>query len=137
VPQTLVQGVIKVNHDPQYAAYAGIKSTYSFIALSYWWSGMRKSIEDYVKCCDSCQRRKGDRNFQVRNFVYFYNPAIKPGLTKKFQFPWSGPFEITRMISDLNYEVADQNVKRQIVHVNRLKELTISILGRLSQTETP
>jgi transposase InsO family protein len=24
---------------------------------------MRKSIEDYVKCCESCQRRKGDREF--------------------------------------------------------------------------
>jgi hypothetical protein len=121
VPQTLVQGVIKGNHDHPYAAYAGIKSTYSFIALRYLWPGMRDSKEDNVKCCDSCQRRKGDSKFQVKDFVYLYNPALKLGLTKKFHFPWSGPFEITRKISDLNYEVADQNGKRQIVHVNRIK----------------
>jgi hypothetical protein len=40
---------------------------------------------------------------------------------KKFHFPWSGPFEITRKISDLNHEIADQNGKKQIVHVNSLK----------------
>jgi hypothetical protein len=61
------------------------------------------------------------RKFQVKDLVYLYNPAIKPGLTKKLHFPWSGPFEITRKISDLNYEIADQNGKKQIVHVNRLK----------------
>jgi hypothetical protein len=76
------------------------------------------------------------RKFQVKDLVYLYNPAIKPGLTKKLHSPWSDPFEITRNISDLNYEVADQNHKRQIVCVNRLKKSTISSLGKLSQTET-
>jgi len=54
--------------------------------------------------------------------VYLYHPAMKPGLTKKFHFPWTGPFQITKKISDLNFEIADQNSKKQVVHVNRLKK---------------
>ena len=46
---------------------------------------------------------------------------MKPGLSRKFRKPWSGPFKITTKISDLNYEIVYQNGKKQTVHVNRLK----------------
>ena len=58
VPQTLVQDVIKENHDPKYVAHSGMKRTYALISLNYWWPNMRKAIEDYIRKCDSCQRRK-------------------------------------------------------------------------------
>ena len=61
VPEILISGVIKENHDPVYISHPGAKITYDLISLRYWWPGMRKSIADYVKNCDSCQRRKGDR----------------------------------------------------------------------------
>jgi hypothetical protein len=54
--------------------------------------------------------------------VYLYNPALKPGLSRKFANPWSGLWQITKKISDLNYEIMDQKGKRQVVHVNRLKK---------------
>ena len=63
VPGTLVQSVLKQNHDQKYAGHPGIKRTYDLISLSYWWPGMRKSIEEYVRKCDSCQRRKEKREF--------------------------------------------------------------------------
>ena len=63
VPQNLMQGVMRLNHDPVYAAHPGIKRTYSLIALRYWWPGMWKSVEDFVKSCDLCPRRKGNREF--------------------------------------------------------------------------
>ena len=63
VPQTLVQDVIKAHHNPPYVAHPGVKRTHSLISLSYWWPGMRRSIEEYVKGCDPCQRRKEDREF--------------------------------------------------------------------------
>ena len=63
VPTSLIQDVIRANHDPSYIAHPGIKRTHSVIALNYWWPGMRKFIEDYVQKCDSCQRRKEDRQF--------------------------------------------------------------------------
>jgi hypothetical protein len=53
--------------------------------------------------------------------VYLYNPALKPGLSRKFANPWSGPWQITKKISDLNCEIMDQKGK-QVVHVNRLKK---------------
>ena len=41
----------------------GVKRTCELLALNFWWRGMRKSVEDYVKECDSCQRRKGSREY--------------------------------------------------------------------------
>jgi len=132
---------------------------------------MRRFIEGYIKKCDSCQRRKENREFtaplgevdqllknlkaslrlayrtvekanrkshqknerlynrkaklrkfHAGNLVYLFNPTVKPGLSRKFHKVWSGPFRITAKISDLNYEIVDPNNKKQIVHVNRLKQ---------------
>ena len=60
---SLVHYVMKVNHDAVYAAHAGFKRTCDLIALSFWWPGMRKSVQEYVQNSDSCQRRKNDREF--------------------------------------------------------------------------
>jgi transposase InsO family protein len=61
------------------------------------------------------------RKFQVKDLEVLCYPARNPGLTKKFYSPWSDLFVITRKISEFNYVIADQNNRRQIVHVNRLK----------------
>jgi len=57
---TLVDHITKYNHDAVCIAHPGM-SSYDLISLNYWWPGIRKSIEDYVKRCDPCQRRKGER----------------------------------------------------------------------------
>jgi len=62
VPRALIKRVIRENHDPAYAAHPGVKHTCELLALNFWWPGMRKSVEDYVKECDSCQRRKESAN---------------------------------------------------------------------------
>ena len=80
VPKSLIQDVIRANHDPSYDP--GIKRTHSVIALNYWWPGMRRTIEDYVQKCDSCQRRKEDRQFTA--------PLGSPEVPDR-------PFEITSM----------------------------------------
>ena len=46
---SLVHYVIKANHDAVYAAHAGVKRTCDLIALSFWWPGMRKSVQEYVQ----------------------------------------------------------------------------------------
>jgi transposase InsO family protein len=58
VPATLVLEIIRQNHDPVYVAHPGTKRTHDLIALHYWWPGMRKEIEDYIRKCDLCQKRK-------------------------------------------------------------------------------
>jgi hypothetical protein len=46
---------------------------------------------------------------------------MEPGLSQKFRKPWTGLYRITNKISDVNYEIMDQNNKSQVVYVNRLK----------------
>jgi len=65
-------------------------------------------------------RRVKLRKFKVGDLVYLYSPAMKPGLSRKFNKPCSGPHKITRVVTHLNFEIVDQN-KKQAVHVNRLK----------------
>jgi transposase InsO family protein len=79
----------------------------------------RKSRRKNKKLYD---RKAKLRSFQKGDFVYLFNPAVKPGLSRKFHKPWSGPYRITAKISDLNYEIESQNFKKQVVHVNRLKQ---------------
>ena len=66
-------------------------------------------------------RRAKRRGFKTGGWVYLYNPAEKPGLTRKFFKPWSGPFQITAKVSELNYEILGKNDRKSVVHINRLK----------------
>ena len=59
VPETL----IRENHDTIFVAHPEIQRTYRLVSLNYRWPSMRKSIENYVRKCDSCQRRKSTRKF--------------------------------------------------------------------------
>jgi hypothetical protein len=61
VPKSLIWNNIKANHNPVYVAHPGMKGTFNLISLSYWWSGMRKSVK--LKKSDPCQRRKEEREF--------------------------------------------------------------------------
>jgi len=63
VPATLVSEVIRENHAPVYIAHPGAQRTHDLIALHYWWSGMRKGIEDYVRpriCGPSWERPRAN-----------------------------------------------------------------------------
>jgi hypothetical protein len=92
---------------------SGLRMAYKLAAKA-----KRKSNHNNKRLYD---RKAKLHEFQVKDLAYLYYPVRKPGLTKKFYSPWSGPFEITRKISELNYEIADQNNRIQLVHVNRLK----------------
>jgi hypothetical protein len=61
------------------------------------------------------------RTFKEGDYVYLYNPAVKPGLSKKFHFLWSGPFQVTAKLSYLNYELLHNQGRKFVVHVNRMK----------------
>jgi len=63
VSASFIQNVIRANHKPVYLAHPGIRRTFELIALNYLWPDMRKSIEDYVRKCDTCQRRKEGREY--------------------------------------------------------------------------
>jgi len=50
-----------------------------------------------------------------------YNAARKPGLSRKFFKPWSGTFQITAKVSELNYEILGKSDTKSVVHINMLK----------------
>ncbi len=65
---------------------------------------------------------------------------LPPTSSSKFLSKWQGPFEVTRRIGDLNYEVihTDRNGEHQIYHLNLLKKwseaesemLTMAVSGK-------
>ncbi|XP_047997557.1 uncharacterized protein LOC125235150 [Leguminivora glycinivorella] len=58
VPQHEYANVLATYHDHPLAGHYGIEKTYQRIARRYYWKGMRKYIESYVKNCLPCQRYK-------------------------------------------------------------------------------
>ena len=82
VPQNLVREVVYQNHDLIFASHPGQKRTFETICLRYWWPGMRENVNEYVRHCDGCQRRKQG---------YEYRAPIG-----KVRMP-SFPFEIMNM----------------------------------------
>jgi Integrase zinc binding domain/Integrase core domain len=44
-------------HDYELSAHFGIKATQEKVKEKYYWKGMDKDIEEYVKSCDKCQKR--------------------------------------------------------------------------------
>jgi hypothetical protein len=64
-------------------------------------------IQDVIR--ENYDRKAKERHFKVDDLVFQYNPSVKPGLTKKFSRPWTGPYRITKRLSELNYEILGQN----------------------------
>jgi len=58
VPPVLRQDVFREMHSKGQAAHPGIKGTTSTVANDYYWPGLRRDVEEWVKNCDTCQRMK-------------------------------------------------------------------------------
>jgi len=52
-------------------------------------------------------------------YVYILHETVRAG-SKKLTDQYDGPFQITRKLSDVNYEIKRDN-RSQILHVNKLK----------------
>ncbi|EGO04443.1 hypothetical protein SERLA73DRAFT_23371, partial [Serpula lacrymans var. lacrymans S7.3] len=50
--------IIKDHHDSLSAGHPGRLKTYQLIKKAYWWPGMMKQVEEYVKGCATCQQAK-------------------------------------------------------------------------------
>jgi hypothetical protein len=46
-------------HDTPWAGHMGLAKTLQNIKRVYWWKGMKRDVQEYIKHCDSCQRCKG------------------------------------------------------------------------------
>ncbi|KAI5751119.1 hypothetical protein M8J77_004425 [Diaphorina citri] len=62
VPQSLVSDILKFYHDNCLnGAHLGAEKTYWKIKLKYYWPTMLNDITNYIKSCESCQKRKVSR----------------------------------------------------------------------------
>lgn len=60
VPGSKRQELIKESHSSNLAAHDGLEGT-KFRMRNFWWPDMDRMIEEYVRSCDECQRRKVQR----------------------------------------------------------------------------
>lgn len=60
--EELLAEVIRTRHDLPAMGHPGRSKTYDLVKRDYWWPNMHRTIERYVKNCDTCQRSKSVRH---------------------------------------------------------------------------
>ena len=53
--------LLRENHDCVTAGHPGREKTFWNLSKHFYWPGMRKSVKDFVRTCDTCQRYKSTR----------------------------------------------------------------------------
>lgn len=76
---------------------------------------------------------RNNTKFQVGDLVKINNTGKSVGLVKSFMPKFIGPFQITRILGDLNYQLESANLKTQIVHYNKLSKFN----NRINDVLTP
>ena len=52
--------ILQEAHDSAYLIHPGNTKMYLDLKESFWWTGMKKDIAEYVAVCDVCQRVKAE-----------------------------------------------------------------------------
>ena len=66
--------------------------------------------------------------FVPGNLVWLWIPVVEKVVAPKFHEPWTGPYKVTKRLSDITYEIQDETKKTKIVQFNRLKKATLTIV---------
>ena len=75
---------------------------------------------------DYYDRRGHGSRFKVGDSVWLYSPVVGKGVAPKFHEPWTGPYKVSKRLSDITYEVEDiQKKTTKVVHFDRLKHASI------------
>ena len=56
--QSLRQRCLELTHDASWAGHFGRDKTNVLITALYWWPGIYKDVEQYIRTCPDCQRNK-------------------------------------------------------------------------------
>ena len=56
---------------------------------------------------DYFDRRTHGERFKPGESVWLWTPFISKGVVSKFYEPWTGPFKVTKRLSDVTYEILD------------------------------
>ena len=58
IPDALISQVLQEVHDSAFIGHLGITRTENQIRKRFYWPGVRKSVENYIKVCPTCARTK-------------------------------------------------------------------------------
>ncbi len=58
VPKALETEILKGTHDSPFTGHLGVTRTFDRIRKRFFWPNMRKSVENYIRECDTCVKRK-------------------------------------------------------------------------------
>ena len=61
------QEVIKLAHNHPLSGHMGIDNTHFRLKEEAWWPGMQEDIKEYIRCCDTCQKRAKNKEAGVAN----------------------------------------------------------------------
>ena len=65
--------------------------------------------------------------FVPGNLVWLWGAVLEKGVTPKFHEPWTGPYKVTKRLSDNTYDIQDETKKKtKIVHFGCLKKATLT-----------
>lgn len=59
IPETLISEILKLSHDSITVAHPGFKRTLFRIKKYYFWWGMNKHVDNYIKSCAVCIEKRG------------------------------------------------------------------------------
>src|SRR5256884_8030794 len=82
--------ILFMTHNHETEGHFGVDTTYNKIADRYYWKGMYDDIKEYVKSCDTCQRRgqKGGKSY--------LNPIEVGEPFERIGIDFVGPLEKTK-----------------------------------------
>ena len=69
--------------------------------------------------------------------VLLRNLAGRPGHTAKFELKFKGPYQVTRKLGEVDFEIANASDERQVVHHNRLKPFSGHIEEEAASLQEP
>ena len=58
VPKALETEILKGTHDSPFTGHLGVTRTLDRIRKRFFWPNMRKTVENYIRQCDTCAKRK-------------------------------------------------------------------------------
>ena len=91
IPLCFVDTVLTNCHDHVLAAHFGLQKTYHKIRQRYFWKGMYRDIDNWIRSCQSCSQRKTHRHKKVAPLEIM---AV-PGAFERVSVDILGPLPIT------------------------------------------
>ncbi|KAL5015456.1 hypothetical protein ScPMuIL_009726 [Solemya velum] len=77
--------------------------------------------------------RKNEKTYNVGDLVYVIDSSRTSGRSPKLQPQWKGPYVVSKVVSPVLYEIADQR-NRKVLHHDRLKSCSLeSVPGWVSR----